>query len=178
MTSKGNKPLGVTSYNIEIQDMEDIQELAKMMAMIEEIHVESVNIQIVEECAAGDIESSNGSVKYRIGDFVAKHAMAVLELMCPYPGDTLEALAANESRFLVYQIEGGKHIVMDQELCEDDFIEMHLLFNANFNLPLWYAQHCVQALEIELDKDNSWNKSLKMDLVLEWGILTTLKASE
>ena len=130
--------------------MEDIQELAEMMAMIKEIHVGSVNIQIVEECAVGDIKSSNGSVKYRIGDFAAKHVMAMLELMCPYPGDTLEALAANESCFLVYQIEGGKHIIMDQELCEDDFIETQLLFDANFNLPLWYTQRHAQALKIEI----------------------------
>jgi hypothetical protein len=51
--------------------------------------------------------------------------MTVLELMHLYPGDDLQSILEDESCFLVYQIEGGQHIIMDQELCKDEFIATH-----------------------------------------------------
>jgi hypothetical protein len=49
VTNKGNKPPGVAAYNIGIQDIEKLRELAKTMATIEEIHIGNINVQIVEE---------------------------------------------------------------------------------------------------------------------------------
>jgi hypothetical protein len=78
----------------------------------------------------------------------------------------------------VYQIEGGKHIIMDQEVCEDEFIPMHLLFERNFDLPKWYAERCAIAIEVELPEDHPWVENIEMGHVLEWGILQTLQESE
>jgi hypothetical protein len=104
--------------------------------------------------------------------------MTVLELMCPYLGDDLESTAEDKICFLVYQIEGGQHIIMDQEVCEDEFIATHLLFEEDFNLPKWYAEHHVGTEEVELLEDHPWVESPTMGRVLEWGILHTLQESE
>ena len=62
--------------------------------------------------------------------------MTVLELSRPYgpyPGDkNFMPLSDNEHRFLVNQIEGGRHIIMDQEVCDNEFIDALLLFKAEF----------------------------------------------
>jgi hypothetical protein len=135
-------------------------------------------LQIVEEISSKKSEISKGQPRYRIGDFAAKRAMMVLELMHPYLGDDLELILEDESRFLVYQIEGGQHIIMDQELCEDEFIATHLLFEPDFKLPKWYAERRATAMGIELPEDHSWVEGPVMGRVLEWGMLHTLQESE
>jgi hypothetical protein len=104
--------------------------------------------------------------------------MTVLELMSHYPGDDLESMLEDESHFLVYQIEGGQHIIMDQKLCEDEFITTHLLFEPDFELPKWYVECHATAMGIELPEDHSCVEGPVMDRVLEWGILHTLQESE
>lgn len=58
--------------------------------------------------------------------------MTVLELSQPYPGDENIMLSDNEHCFLVNQIEGGSHIIIDQDICGDGFIDTLLLFQAEF----------------------------------------------
>ena len=106
ITVKGNKPPGVAVYNIEVQTVEELRELVETTATIEELHIGSITIQMVEERF---IKGTTALQKqYRIGEFAAKRAMTVLELMRPYPGDDLDAIEETKNHFLVYQIEGGK----------------------------------------------------------------------
>jgi hypothetical protein len=178
MTAKGNKPPGIASYNLEIQNMEELRDLAETTATIDQLHIGVVNLQVVEEISSEESGISKRQPRYRIGDFAAKRAMTVLELMRPYPGDDLETTAEDEIRFLVYQIEGGQHIIMDQEVCEDEFIATHLLFDEDFNLPKWYAERYAGTEEVELPEDHPWVESPTMGRVLEWGVLHTLQESE
>lgn len=59
--------------------------------------------------------------------------------MRPYPNDG-PLLEAEDCHFLVYQFEPDLYVIMDQEVCEDQHIKASLLFEADFNLPLWYAK--------------------------------------
>jgi hypothetical protein len=122
MTVKGNKPPGMASYNMEIQNIDQLRDLAETMATIEELHVGVVDLQVRKGISLEGLEISTRQPRYQIGDFAATQAMTVLELMSHYPGDDLESVPEDESRFLVYQIEGGQHIIMDQKLCKDEFI--------------------------------------------------------
>jgi hypothetical protein len=63
-------------------------------------------------------------------------------------------------------------------VCEDEFIVTHLLFEKDFNLLKWYAEHCAGTGEVELPEDHPWVESPTMGRVLEWGILHTLQESE
>jgi hypothetical protein len=49
MMMKGNKTLGMASYNIELQNMDELRDLAEMTATIDKLHVGVVDLQIVEE---------------------------------------------------------------------------------------------------------------------------------
>jgi hypothetical protein len=178
MTAKGNKPPGIASYNLKIQDMDELQDLAETTMTIDQLHIGVVNLQVVEEISSEESGILNRQSRYHIGDFAAKRAMTVLELMRLYLGDYLESTVEDEIRFLVYQIEGGQHIIMDQEICEDEFIATHLLFETDFNLPKWYVECCARAMEVELPEDHPWIGSPTMGRVFEWGILHTLQESE
>jgi hypothetical protein len=178
MIVKESKPPGMPSYNIEMQNIDQLHDLAETMAMIETLHLGVVDLQIIEEIPSRESEISNGQLRYRIGDFAAKQAIMVLELMRLYLGDDLELILEDESCFLVYQIEGRQHIIMDQELCEDEFIVTHLLFQPDFALPKWHAECHATATGVELPEDHSWVESPVMGRVLEWGILHTLQESE
>ena len=65
--------------------------------------------------------------------------MYVLEQMRPYPNDD-PLMIIEENQFMVYQFEPDLYIIMYQEVCEDQHIEMSLLLSADFNLPMWYAE--------------------------------------
>jgi hypothetical protein len=178
MIGKGNKPPGMASYNIELQNIDELRDLAETTETINDLHVGAVNVEVLKVSYPEEGEPPPKETKYRIGDFAAKRAMTVLELMRPYPGDRVNGFQDDEERFLVYQIEGGKHIIMDQEVCEDEFIPTHLLFERNFDLPKWYAERRAIAIEVELPEDHPWVENIEMGHVLEWGILQTLQESE
>ena len=178
MIAKGDKPPGVASYNIELQNTDELRDLAETTETIDNLHVGVVDIQMIEEVFPEEGEGFSEEPQYCIGDFAAKRAMTVLEVMRPYPGDGGESLGEDESRFLVYQIEGGQHVIMDQEVCEDELIETHLLFNPTFNLPEWYAECRSRVTEVEIPADHPWTEGPKMGKVLEWGIVQTLQQSE
>jgi hypothetical protein len=57
-------------------------------------------------------------------------------------------------------------------------LSRHLLFEPDFELPKWYAEHRATAMGIELPEDHSWVGGPVMGRVLEWGILHTLQESE
>jgi hypothetical protein len=178
MIGKGNKPPGMASYNIELQKIDELRDLAETTETINDLHVGVVEVKVLEVAYPEEGELKPREAKYRIGDFAVKRAMTVLKLMRPYPGDQVDGFRDDEEQFLVYQIEGGQHIIMDQEVCEDEFIPTHLLFEPKFNLPKWYAEQRAIATEVEILEDHPWVNNIEMGRVLEWGILQTLQQSE
>ena len=178
MIAKGNKPPGVASYNIELRNTDELRDLAETTETIDDLHVGVVDIQIIEEVFPKEGEGFSMEPRYCIGDFAAKRAMTVLEVMRPYPGDGEESLGEDENRFHIYQIEGGQHVIMDQQVCADELIETHLLFDPMFNLPKWYAERRSKVTKVEIPVDHPWMEGPEMGKVLEWGILQTLQQSE
>jgi hypothetical protein len=70
--SKGNKPPGIASYNLEIQNMEELQDLAETTTTIYQLHVGVVNLQVIEEISSEESGILNRQPRYHIGDFAAK----------------------------------------------------------------------------------------------------------
>ena len=126
-STQTNRPPGVSSYNIEI-DLDKIyqlHDLAEATETIDDLHLSTVLVGVAEPAGCG---SSRGHWQLpchqiQMGNLIANQAMILLKAMQPYPGDGQDTLEETECRFLVYQIEGGQHVIMDQEVCEDELID-------------------------------------------------------
>lgn len=87
MTSnKPNRPPGITSHNVE------------------------VNFDRFDN-VGGLTETTE--IPLTMSDLIASHTTAVLEQMQPYP---FNESPIEDSRFLVYQFEEDRYVIMDQEL--------------------------------------------------------------
>ena len=82
---KGGKPPRVASYNIELQNTDELRDLAETTETVDNLHVGVVDIQLIEDATPEN--NSDMTRRYCIGDFAVKRAMTLLELMRPYPGD-------------------------------------------------------------------------------------------
>ena len=74
----------------------------------------------------------------------------------------------------MYQVEGGQHIIMDQETCDDELIDTFLLFKVDFNLLAWYAEKRALKENIVLGTSHPWLTGARMGDALAWGILLTI----
>ena len=132
-SNRPNKPPGISSHNVEvnfdgIDNYDDVGRLAETT----EIPVASIRIR-------SDEEDGFGTALSRMSGLISLRTMTLLEQMQPYPFDESPI---EGRRFLVYQFEEDQYVIMDQELCDDEYINSELLIQEDFNLPEWYAiQH-------------------------------------
>lgn len=93
--------------------------------------------------------------------------MFVLEEMWPYPCDESPV---DDTRFLIYQFEENGYVIMDQEICKDEYISRELLTQGDFNLPEWYANKCALCSDKALPASNWWALSPLMGDAIKQGL--------
>ncbi|KAG6877222.1 hypothetical protein C0992_010584, partial [Termitomyces sp. T32_za158] len=166
------KPPGLSTHNIEI-DFEGTETLRSEADGVGT--ADSISVSVMRWDVDPDVE-----LRPCIGNFAMQRAIEVLEEMAPYPG--VEMLHNGEGSLFMVQSADSRNVVIDytrtngqSPFVDGELIDTSVLFDPEFNLPLWWAECRTFRLCLEGIDFSAWKSAPLMGNVLALGAKATVR---